>query len=107
MGTGASGSVNILRQLLFVSLTQEAVCETNNTVFIDAADADAETCGNQTNRAQVCLKFATKPFRRTRASRDGYNASQSSNIFGRGFFNCVCASFLATFELSGLHTCSG
>ena len=53
-----------------------------------------------------CLKFATKPFR-TRASRDGYNASQSSIIFGRGFLNCVCASFLATFELSGLHTCSG
>ena len=77
-GTGGSGSVNILRQLLLFSLTQEtasdaaserrvyaaaaasasASAKRTTTVLIDAAAAadaaaDAETCGNQTNRTIV------------------------------------------------------
>ncbi|KAH0891020.1 LOW QUALITY PROTEIN: hypothetical protein HID58_053449, partial [Brassica napus] len=89
-GTDGSGSVNILRQLLFVSLTQKtasdaaserrvlrqtpiksayaaasaaasASAKRTTTVLIDTA-ADAETCGNQTNRTYVkVLQEDTKP----------------------------------------------
>ncbi|KAF3594562.1 hypothetical protein DY000_02027640 [Brassica cretica] len=43
-GTGGSGSVNILRQLLFVSLTQEAASARRVRTPRPAADAD-KTCG--------------------------------------------------------------